>query len=146
MLLVSKHIVPALGELKVAEAAQFGASPPATDAAEPEPIAPSNNLLVSTHHQWKPAHSSQPSTPRRLAIPSQGRDRRTLTVLSHSGDDFSACIQRLVVGLNSSARLGVMRRIRTTPMHYASKHLGVTDYTVVNHTMLPKGFGLSVQE
>ena len=48
--------------------------------------------------------------------------------------------------LNSSARLGAMRRIRTTPMHYASKHLGVTDYTVVNHTMLPKGFGLSVQE
>ena len=50
MLLVSKRIVPALGELKVAEAAQFGASPPATNAAEPEPIAPSNNLLVSGVH------------------------------------------------------------------------------------------------
>lgn len=44
----------------------------------------------------------------------------------------------------TSPRLLVSRRIRTTPYTPRIESLGVSDYSVVNHTILPKGFRRSV--
>jgi len=44
------------------------------------------------------------------------------------------------------AKLAVSRRIRSTPYTPRIEALGVSDYSVVNHTVLPKGFGRSVEE
>lgn len=44
------------------------------------------------------------------------------------------------------ARLAVSRRQRSTPYTPRIEALGVSDYSVVNHTILPKGFGRSVEE
>ena len=46
----------------------------------------------------------------------------------------------------TSAGLYVSRRIRATPYTPRVEALGVSDYTVVNHTVLPKGFGHTVQD
>lgn len=45
-----------------------------------------------------------------------------------------------------SARLAVSRRIRATPYTPRVEALGVSDYSVVNHTVLPKGFGRSTAD
>lgn len=45
-----------------------------------------------------------------------------------------------------SAKLAVSRRLRATPYTPRVEALGVSDYSVVNHTVLPKGFGRSVAE
>jgi len=45
-----------------------------------------------------------------------------------------------------SAKLAVSRRIRSTPYTPRIESLGVSDYSIVNHTVLPKGFGRSVEE
>ena len=44
------------------------------------------------------------------------------------------------------AKLTVSRRQRSTPYTPRVEALGVTDYSIVNHTILPKGFGRSVEE
>lgn len=46
----------------------------------------------------------------------------------------------------SSAKLNVSRRIRATPYTTRVEALGVSGYSVVNHTILPKGFKQSVEE
>lgn len=46
----------------------------------------------------------------------------------------------------SSPRLAVSRRLRSTPYTPRIEALGVSDYSIVNHTVLPKGFGRSVQD
>ncbi len=43
-------------------------------------------------------------------------------------------------------RLAVSRRLRSTPYTPRIESLGVSDYSIVNHTILPKGFGRSVEE
>jgi len=45
-----------------------------------------------------------------------------------------------------TARLAVSRRLRSTPYTPRIEALGVSDYSVVNHTVLPKGFGRSVED
>jgi dimethylsulfoniopropionate demethylase len=45
-----------------------------------------------------------------------------------------------------SAKLAVSRRIRATPYTPRVEALGVSDYSVVNHTILPKGFGRSTAD
>lgn len=45
-----------------------------------------------------------------------------------------------------TARLAVSRRLRSTPYTPRIEALGVSDYSIVNHTILPKGFGRSVEE
>lgn len=45
-----------------------------------------------------------------------------------------------------TARLAVSRRLRSTPYTPRIEALGVSDYSIVNHTVLPKGFGRSVEE
>ena len=45
-----------------------------------------------------------------------------------------------------SAKLAVSRRLRSTPYTPRIESLGVSDYSIVNHTVLPKGFGRSVEE
>ncbi len=44
------------------------------------------------------------------------------------------------------AKLAVSRRLRSTPYTPRVEALGVSDYSIVNHTVLPKGFGRSVEE
>lgn len=44
------------------------------------------------------------------------------------------------------SKLSVSRRQRSTPYTPRIEALGVTDYSIVNHTVLPKGFGRSVEE
>ncbi len=44
------------------------------------------------------------------------------------------------------ARLAVSRRLRSTPFTKRIEALGVSDYSIVNHTILPKGFTRSVEE
>ena len=44
------------------------------------------------------------------------------------------------------AKLAVSRRLRSTPYTPRIEALGVSDYSIVNHTVLPKGFGKSVDE
>lgn len=53
-----------------------------------------------------------------------------------------------MVGLTrvGAAKLSVSRRQRATPYTPRVTALGVTDFSVVNHTILPKGFGRSVAE
>ncbi len=45
-----------------------------------------------------------------------------------------------------AAKLAVSRRLRSTPYTQRVEELGVSDYSIVNHTVLPKGFGRSVEE
>lgn len=45
-----------------------------------------------------------------------------------------------------AARLLSSRRIRATPYHRRVEQHGVSGFTVVNHTLLPKGFQRSVEE
>lgn len=45
-----------------------------------------------------------------------------------------------------TAKLAVSRRQRSTPYTPRIESLGVSDYSVVNHTVLPKGFGRSVEQ
>ncbi len=45
-----------------------------------------------------------------------------------------------------TTRLAVSRRLRSTPYTPRVEALGVSDYSIVNHTVLPKGFGRSVEE
>ena len=45
-----------------------------------------------------------------------------------------------------TARLQVSRRQRATPYTSRVEALGVSGFSVVNHTLLPKGFGRSVEE
>lgn len=44
------------------------------------------------------------------------------------------------------AKLAVSRRLRSTPYTPRIESLGVSDYSIVNHTVLPKGFGKTVDE
>jgi len=44
------------------------------------------------------------------------------------------------------ARLAVSRRLRSTPYTPRIEALGVSDYSIVNHTILPKGFGRSTED
>ena len=44
------------------------------------------------------------------------------------------------------AKLAVSRRLRSTPYTPRIEALGVSDYSIVNHTVLPKGFGKTVDE
>lgn len=44
------------------------------------------------------------------------------------------------------AKLAVSRRLRGTPYTPRVEALGVSDYSIVNHTVLPKGFGRSVED
>lgn len=46
----------------------------------------------------------------------------------------------------TTAKLTVSRRQRVTPYTPRIEALGVTDYSVVNHTILPKGFGRPIEE
>ena len=46
----------------------------------------------------------------------------------------------------ATAKLNVSRRIRATPYTPRVEALGVSGYSVVNHTILPKGFKKSVEE
>ncbi|OED41420.1 dimethylsulfoniopropionate demethylase [Chromatiales bacterium (ex Bugula neritina AB1)] len=46
----------------------------------------------------------------------------------------------------SIPKLAVSRRLRSTPYTPRIEALGVSDYSIVNHTVLPKGFGRSTQE
>lgn len=45
-----------------------------------------------------------------------------------------------------TAKLAVSRRLRSTPYTPRIEALGVSDYSIVNHTILPKGFGRSVED
>lgn len=45
-----------------------------------------------------------------------------------------------------TAKLAVSRRLRSTPYTPRIEALGVSAYSIVNHTVLPKGFGRSVEE
>jgi len=45
-----------------------------------------------------------------------------------------------------AAKLSVSRRQRSTPYTPRVEALGVSDYSIVNHTILPKGFGRSVED
>lgn len=45
-----------------------------------------------------------------------------------------------------TAKLAVSRRLRSTPYTPRIESLGVSDYSIVNHTVLPKGFGKTVDE
>ena len=45
-----------------------------------------------------------------------------------------------------AAKLAVSRRLRGTPYTPRIESLGVSDYSIVNHMVLPKGFGRSVEE
>jgi len=47
---------------------------------------------------------------------------------------------------STPARLAVSRRQRSTPYTPRVEALGVSDYSIVNHTVLPKGFGRTVEE
>lgn len=44
------------------------------------------------------------------------------------------------------AKLAVSRRLRGTPYTPRVEALGVSDYSIVNHTVLPKGFGRTVED
>ena len=46
----------------------------------------------------------------------------------------------------SATKLNVSRRIRATPYKSCVESLGVSGYSVVNHTVLPKGFRKTVEE
>ncbi len=46
----------------------------------------------------------------------------------------------------ATPQLAASRRIRVTPYTPCVEALGVSGYSVVNHTILPKGFGRSVEE
>lgn len=48
--------------------------------------------------------------------------------------------------MSQSARLTVSRRQRGTPYTPRVDELGVTDYSIVNHMILPKGFGYGVED
>ena len=43
-------------------------------------------------------------------------------------------------------KLAVSRRLRSTPYTQRIEELGVSDYSIVNHMVLPKGFGKTVEE
>ena len=43
-------------------------------------------------------------------------------------------------------KLNMSRRIRRTPFTNKVEELGVSDFTVVNHMLLPKGFKNTVEE
>lgn len=45
-----------------------------------------------------------------------------------------------------AAKLAVSRRLRSTPYTSRVEALGVSDYSIVNHMVLPKGFGRTVDE
>jgi dimethylsulfoniopropionate demethylase len=47
--------------------------------------------------------------------------------------------------VSNAARLSVSRRQRGTPYTARIESLGVSDYSIVNHTILPKGFGYGVE-
>jgi len=44
------------------------------------------------------------------------------------------------------AKLSISRRQRSTPYTPRVESLGVSDYSIVNHTILPKGFGRTVEQ
>ena len=46
----------------------------------------------------------------------------------------------------TAARLSVSRRQRATPYTSRVEALGVSGYSIVNHTLLPKGFGRTVEQ
>ena len=46
----------------------------------------------------------------------------------------------------STTKLNVSRRIRATPYKSCVESHGVSGYSVVNHTVLPKGFRKTVEE
>ena len=48
--------------------------------------------------------------------------------------------------LHRNAKLAVSRRLRSTPYTPRVEALGVSDYSIVNHMVLPKGFGKTVEE
>ena len=45
-----------------------------------------------------------------------------------------------------SIKLNMSRRIRRTPFTNKVEELGVSDFTVVNHMLLPKGFKNTIEE
>jgi len=45
-----------------------------------------------------------------------------------------------------TAQMAVSRRLRSTPYTPRIEALGVSDYSIVNHMVLPKGFGRSVED
>ena len=47
---------------------------------------------------------------------------------------------------NNNIKLNMSRRIRRTPYTNKVEKLGVSDFTVVNHMLLPKGFRKTIEE
>ena len=48
--------------------------------------------------------------------------------------------------MSKNIKLNMSRRIRRTPYTNRVEELGVSDFTVVNHMLLPKGFKNSIEE
>ena len=62
-------------------------------------------------------------------------------------NDEILVLNKLAASANSpTPKLTASRRLRSTPYTPRIEALGVSDYSITNHTILPKGFGLSVAE
>ena len=48
--------------------------------------------------------------------------------------------------MTKNIKLNMSRRIRRTPFTNKVEECGVSDFTVVNHMLLPKGFKNSIEE
>ena len=48
--------------------------------------------------------------------------------------------------MQKNIKLNMSRRIRRTPFTNKVEECGVSDFTVVNHMLLPKGFNNSIEE
>ena len=51
-----------------------------------------------------------------------------------------------ILNMEKNIKLNMSRRIRRTPFTNKVEECGVSDFTVVNHMLLPKGFKNSVEE
>ena len=50
------------------------------------------------------------------------------------------------LNMQKNIKLNMSRRIRRTPFTNKVEECGVSDFTVVNHMLLPKGFKNSIEE
>ena len=55
-------------------------------------------------------------------------------------------MRKAAVNKSQNIKLNMSRRIRRTPFTNKVEKLGVSDFTVVNHMLLPKGFRKTVEE
>ena len=55
-------------------------------------------------------------------------------------------MRKISVHKSKNIKLNMSRRIRRTPFTDRVEKLGVSDFTVVNHMLLPKGFRKTVEQ